>query len=189
MALLALAIPDVVAASPPFPEAIRADLSLVYSLGTAACLTSPTAACHCTICHMTNMGGVGTVVTSFGKSMKAAGLTLENKDSLKAALTTLDVNKTDSDCDGTPDVEQIKQGRDPGTGAYIDGSGKPTPPEMGCASASPTVAYGCGAQVARVPASWPGAAAFAAALGLALACRRPTRRWRRQGTEHRRASP
>jgi MYXO-CTERM domain-containing protein len=179
IALLALAVPAPATASPPFPEAIKADLSLTYTLGTSACLMSPTSDCHCTICHMSNSGGVGTVVHPFGMSMKMAGLMLENTDSLKTALMTLDANKTDSDCDGVPDIEQLKAGRDPNTGVFIDGSGMPAPAnDVGCTNAGPTVAYGCGAQLARTPASWPGAAAL---VGLALAFRlRLARRLRRR---------
>ncbi len=82
--------------------------------------------------------------------------------------------KTDSDCDGVPDIEQLQQGRDPNTGAFIDGSGMTAPPEPGCGAVVPS--YGCGAQLARVGAPWQGAAAVIAALGVSLARQRRRRR-------------
>jgi len=174
VAILVAAAPGLATASPPFPEAIKADLSLTYSLGTAACLTTTTPDCHCTICHTGVMGGAGTSKQPFAVAMKTAGLQIENVASLQAALAALEAQKTDTDCDGTPDIEQLKQGRDPNTGAYIDGSGRPTPPATPCMSASggDQPAFGCGAQLARAPAPWQGAATLLAALGAALARRR-----------------
>jgi hypothetical protein len=145
-------------ASPTFPPAIKSDLSLSYDLGTT----------HCVICHQTNSGGIGTVVHPFGLAMKAAGLHLEDLTSLQNALNTLDANKTDSDCDGTPDIEQIKMGRDPNPpGDYIDGSNMTAPADPGCMGGSQMLvpAYGCAAQLSRAPAAWPGAAVVVALLG------------------------
>jgi hypothetical protein len=147
------------AATPTFPDAIRKDLSLSYDLGVT----------HCIICHQTNGGGIGTVVHPFGIAMKAAGLHDGDTMSLQNALNALEASKTDSDCDGTPDIEQLKMGRDPNPpGEYIDSSGRTAPPDPGCMSgggfAVPT--FGCGAQLSRAPAAWPGAAAVAAVVGL-----------------------
>jgi len=168
IALLVAAASGSAAASPTYPADIKTDLSLTYDLGTT----------HCTICHATNAGGIGTVVQPFGKAMKAAGLTLENPPALQTALTTLDAAMTDSDCDGVPDIEQLKAGRDPNTGAYIDGSGRTAPADPGCAGATPseTPVYGCFARIAPPPATpwWPGAAALLG--GLALAFGRRARR-------------
>ena len=170
LALLVAAAPRAASASPSFPDDIKADLSLGYSLGTT----------HCTICHRTNLGGVGTVIQPFGVAMKAAGLMQLDDPTVQAALDTLDANKTDSDCDGVPDVEQLEQGRDPNTGEYIDGSGRPTPvPDggvEGCpmGNAAPTTAYGCGAQLAPAAAGSAGAwsAGILAAIMLAASLRR-----------------
>src|SRR4051812_25530807 len=95
LAILVTAAPALAAASPPFPEAIRADLKLPYSLGTSACLTKVTSDCHCTICHQTNSGGANTVTQPFGKAMKTAGLGEEDTDSLQTALTALQMAGTD----------------------------------------------------------------------------------------------
>jgi hypothetical protein len=150
-------------ASPTFPAGIKADLSLSYDLGTT----------HCIICHQTNGGGIGTVIHPFGLAMKAAGLHLEDLTSLQNALNTLEKNGTDSDCDGTPDIEQIKMGRDPNPpGEYINGSTMTAPNDPGCsmadggADAILVPAYGCAAQLAPAPAAWPSAAAVVALLGL-----------------------
>jgi hypothetical protein len=144
-------------ASPTFPAAIKTDLNLSYDLGTT----------HCIICHQSNTGGIGTVVHPFVLAMKAAGLHLEDLTSLQNALTTLDMNGTDSDCDHTPDIEQIKMGRDPNPpGEYIDGSNMTAPADPGCMGGGQLVpAYGCAAQLSRAPAAWPGAIAIVALLG------------------------
>ncbi len=78
IALLVAVAPSLAAASPTYPQLIATQLKLKYSLGTDACLSDPTPACHCTICHATNTGGVGTAIQPFGVAMKMAGLTLEN---------------------------------------------------------------------------------------------------------------
>ncbi len=175
IAILIAAAPGLAAASPPFPQAIVSDLGLTYSLGTPACQTSATPDCHCTICHSSDSGGVGTVVQPFGKAMKMANLVLENTQSLQMALSSLQSQMTDSDCDGIPDIQQLKDGRDPNPpGEYIDMSGKTAPPEMGCSNAEQP-AFGCGAQLSPVPAPWQGAAAVLAILGASLVRRRS--RW------------
>jgi hypothetical protein len=155
-ALAALSFaPRAASASPGYPGLIDEDLKLTYDLGTT----------HCTFCHATNSGGVGTVVQPFGVAMKAAGLTMENPPSLQNALTTMGDGGTDSDCDGTPDVQQIEEGRDPNTGVYVDGSGRTAPAVPGCVAAGPTGGslpeYGCVAQLA------PGAAG-ATSMGSAM---------------------
>jgi hypothetical protein len=170
IALLAGAAPGVANASPTYPADIKADLGLTYDLGTM----------HCTICHESNLGGVGTVVQPFGLNMKAAGLTLEAPDKLMAALMALQAMKTDSDCDGTPDITQLKNGRDPNPpGEYVDGSGRMwTMPDSGCGN---TVAYGCGAHLARGPAGWEGAAAILVGVGFAAVRRTRRKRSRLSG--------
>jgi hypothetical protein len=164
--LLTLAAPRLAGASPIFPDAIKTDLSLTYSLGTT----------HCIICHASNTGGVGTVVSPFGLAMRAAGLKLENTASLQTALQTLDADKTDSDCNGTPDIEQLKAGQDPNTGAFIDGSGHTSPAPSMCTNAETGPIPGCGAQLSRGPTPWQGAVVLLATLGAVLA-RRECRRY------------
>src|SRR5262249_12488619 len=134
IALLVAAAPALAAASPIFPAEVKQHLSLSYDLGTT----------HCTICHQNNSGGVGTATQPFGAAIKKAGAVLENTSSLDTALDTVKMEMIDSDCDQTPDIQQLQEGRDPNTGAYIDGSGKPTPAEKGCGATPPVdaPAYG-----------------------------------------------
>lgn len=153
-ALFVLAVPSLAAASPTFPFAIKSDLSLSYDLGTD----------HCTICHATNLGGLGTVVTPFGEAMQAAGLVAEDTTSLQKALDTLEANGTDSDHNGVPDIEELKAGEDPNTGQDISGATGTSGPS-----------FGCGAQLSRAPAPWEGAAALLATLGAMLVRRRRSR--------------
>jgi MYXO-CTERM domain-containing protein len=163
-------------ASPTFPAAITSDLSLTYTLGASDCI----------ICHNSLAGGIGTVVHPFGLAMKAAGLQLENLASLQTALNTLEANKTDSDCDGTPDIEQIKMGRDPNApGEYLNGSSMTAPVDPGCTGADAGAdavlvpAYGCAAQLSRAPAAWPSAVAVIALFGALSGQRRRNRKTRR----------
>lgn len=176
LALIALSLavltPAAAQATASFPFTVQADLSLSYEP-------------PCTICHDTLSGGTGTVTRDFGKAMRTHGLAAGNTDSVGSALTGLETDNVDSDCDGTIDVQQLKDGRDPNTGEYIDGSGKPKPDSDAgpCAAAdggdSTEPAYGCGAQISNapvVPSAWAVVAALGTIFGLALSRRRrPTR--------------
>ena len=149
-------------ASPIFPAAVQKDLSLSY--------TPP-----CTICHTSAVGNISTAVQPFALAMRGAGLVLEDTSSLQTALMTLEAEKTDSDCDGTPEIQQLEDGRDPNApGDYIDGSSKAAPADPGCMSEGEAVVpeFGCGAQLSRPPASWRGAAVLALLIGLSLFGRR-----------------
>ncbi len=103
------------AAMVTFPAEIQKHLNLSY--------TPP-----CTLCHATLAGG-GPIATKFGQSMVAAGLTV-NIATLDPALDTLNTNKTDSDGDGTPDIQALQAGIDPSTGV-----------------SAPAERYGCGARI------------------------------------------
>lgn len=165
VAAIALA-PRIAAANPLFPSAVQAHLGLPY--------LPP-----CTICHPNDLGGLGTAVKPFAIAMKGQGLTDPDPSTVGPALDALDAMMTDSDCNGIPDVEQLKDGRDPNApGDYIDGSGKTAPPETGCSS-SITTAYGCGAQLAPAAPSdgaAPLIAALVTVLGAALTRGRPRSR-------------
>jgi hypothetical protein len=90
---------------------------------------------QCTLCHGSISGG-GAIVQPFGNSMLAAGLTMSGGSSLTNALDTLAKNKTDSDGDGAPDIDELKAGANPNPDK--------TPPE-----------YGCGAKIAPgSPVGW-----------------------------------
>lgn len=109
------------AASATFPGTIQAQLGL----------TSPPG---CTLCHRSDLGGAGTVISPFGRTMvNHFGLTGSNIDALKGALAGSDAEHLDSDGDGAPDIEELRAGSDPNVGL----SGEPAPlgvplPETGC---------------------------------------------------------
>ena len=102
-------------ASSIFPPEIRAHLSLSYTP-------------DCSLCHSNGQTGFGTVNTPFGKSMRARGLVAQNLQSLDTALDALAAEKTDSDGDGVPDIDELKAGTDPN----VAGGGNYPPPSYGC---------------------------------------------------------
>lgn len=165
---IALLTPAVASATSSFPGAVEAHLSLTY--------TPP-----CTICHTTLSGGTGTVTKDFGKSMRQNGLVSGSTDSVNAGLDALDGANVDSDCDDVNDVQQLKEGREPNTGEFIDGSGNAKPDNAGCApgtGGSVDPAYGCGAQLANgsvTGSPWGAVAALATILGLGASRRRRRR--------------
>jgi len=82
----------------------------------------------CTLCHNVPTGGYGTVTTPFGVSMLGRGLKAQNVPSLHTALDALAAEKTDSDKDGVPDIEELKAGTNPN----VPGGGSVPPPTYGC---------------------------------------------------------
>jgi hypothetical protein len=138
---LSLLVTSPTFAMPTFPAEIQAHLKLNY--------TPP-----CTFCHATQQGG-GPVTTKFALSMQAAGLT-SNIATLDPALDKLNADHTDSDGDGTPDIQQIEMGLDPSTGA----------------APGPTERYGCGARMAVSPVRSKDSFVLAlCAMGLVAAAR------------------
>jgi hypothetical protein len=132
-------------ATPNFPDEIRAHLTLA---------ASP----PCAICHQGGVTGLGTVTTPFGKSMRAHGLVPFDIGTLDRALDQMASQHVDSVGDGTPDIDDLKAGRDPNR---PDGDG-------GIAFDEPLVpAYGCGARVA--PQGDVGAFGAGAAVAAVLA--------------------
>ena len=111
-------------ASANYPANMRTDLGLAAQPA-------------CTLCHRSDVGGIGTVVTPFGRTlMNRYGLTAGNVNGLEAALTGDDGEHFDSDGDGIPDIDELKAGMDPNVGM----SGAPPPsdvplPQTGCAFA------------------------------------------------------
>jgi hypothetical protein len=175
-ALLVGMTPGLASAFNTFPPWIQTQLDLGYTLT------------YCQICHNNPLGGIGTVTMPFGVAMKTEGNLVfsSTQAEVDAALADVAKNMIDSDCNGIPDIQQLKDGRNPNPpGQYIDDSGRPTPddePDGGCAGtgAPPPpnpVLYGCGAQLAPAAPSWEGASAagLVAVLGLARALR-PRRR-------------
>jgi MYXO-CTERM domain-containing protein len=126
-------------ASPNYPAEIQKQLGLSYTPS-------------CAICHQNGVTGTGTVTTLFGQAMRAHGLVAGNIASLDTALAALEAEGTDSDGDGVPDIQELKNGTNP------NGTGSATPPT-----------YGCFSVTGQGPGTWSGVAwllALAAAFGL-----------------------
>ena len=109
-------------ASPPYPAVVQEQWALP---------TTPA----CTLCHATDSGGTGTVVTYFGRQMQAFGLRAEDESSLIAALARDKTEHTDSDGDGEPDYDALVSAKSPNSGPGPKGGGPPAP-EWGCAMGS-----------------------------------------------------
>lgn len=140
LALLGAASPAL--ATPNFPPRIQAELGLG-------------AAPACTLCHE-GPTQRGTVTTPFGVSMLSRGLDAYDEQLLVNALLALDGEGKDSDGDGAPDIDELRQGDDPNAGP---GGDAPIVPDYGCSVAAP-------------PGQRPGGGALSAwapALLLALA--------------------
>jgi hypothetical protein len=90
----------------------------------------------CSLCHEKGNTGSGTVVTSFGWSMRGKGLVVDDPSSIDRALDALRAAKTDSDGDGVPDVDELVAGTDPNSAASVripDGKD----PGYGCGGEAP----------------------------------------------------
>lgn len=125
--------------SPQFPAEIESYLNLPC--------TPP-----CTICHLTNQGGVGTATMDFGMAAKQNGLVPQDVGSLQNALDAMDAAGVDSDGDGTPDIQELEQGTDPNPGG-----------QAFCQVAQPV--YGCSTSGGRGAGAWA-IALVLAAIGL-----------------------
>ena len=139
---LLLALPRVAYADPTYPAEIQAHLGLTY--------TPP-----CTLCHATSSGGIGTVKKPFGEAMLAAGLTTDIA-TLDPALDALAAAGTDTDGAGISDIQQLKEGIDPNTGA----------------SNVETEHFGCGLHIAQRRSNGLGQSLVAASLVLLVLSRR-----------------
>jgi hypothetical protein len=102
-------------ASSIYPPEIRAHLGLSYTP-------------DCSVCHANGQTGFGTVTTPFGTSMRSRGLVSQNIASLDTALDALAAERTDSDHDGVPDIDELEAGSDPN----VAGGGSVPPPSYGC---------------------------------------------------------
>ncbi len=142
-----LALTRLAWADPTYPAEIQSHLGLSY-------------APPCTLCHSSNAGGLGTVVTPFGKAMRSAGLTTDIA-TLDPALDALAKANVDSNGDGIPDIQQLKAGSDPNTGASL----KNIEPEQ----------FGCGARIAPRRAASSGKAFVLLGLVLLILSRRDRR--------------
>jgi len=145
---LLLALPHIARAEPAYPSDIQSHLGLGY--------TPP-----CTVCHATNSGGLGTISTPFGKALQAHGLTT-NSATLDPALDALASTNNDSDGNSVPDIQQLKNGNDPNTGAPL--------------SNVEPLQFGCGAHIAKQRTGLSGQGLVLVSLALFVLCRRIGRR-------------
>lgn len=103
-------------ATPAFPGVIARELELA----------APPA---CDLCHAGGVTRRGTVTTPFGTTMRSRGLVAYDERSLATALKAISAENKDSDEDGTPDVQELKEGLNPNLATGEDFP----PPEYGCA--------------------------------------------------------
>jgi hypothetical protein len=149
--LLAIFSPATARASTTFPEALRKKLELDAIVGPEP---------GCQLCHSSDAGGLKTAVKPFGRAVGAAGAVGASIPSLLAALDTLDDERTDSDHDGAPDIDELRAGSNPNVGADGSFADEVPLPETGCAVAR---------SAAGVPPFW-------LLLALLLGARRLSRR-------------
>lgn len=112
--------------SATFPEALRKKLDLAEIAGPAP---------GCRLCHQTDAGGLKTATKPLGRSLLAAGVAGANVPSLLAGLDTLEADGTDSDRDGSSDIDELVAGTDPNVAVSDDGApiAEEVPlPETGC---------------------------------------------------------
>ncbi|MEP7050420.1 MAG: hypothetical protein ABJB12_08715 [Pseudomonadota bacterium] len=163
--LAVLSAPSSAEASQNYPPFLQT--ALEKQLQVALCVP------QCTACHLTNLGGFGTL-NAFGLNLKSVGgLTAGSKDSgvVATAVTKYFTAQPagDSDHDGTSDADEIKLGDSPAVAG-----------ERGQSLFCPDIKYGCGGgRIAAAPARNDQPALFAAglvAVGLSAAMRRRQRR-------------
>ncbi|MGA3123709.1 MAG: thrombospondin type 3 repeat-containing protein [Polyangiaceae bacterium] len=90
-------------ASRSLPRNIQSDVGLNYQP-------------PCSICHQYGKTGDGTAIEPFAWSMRARGLTGSRK-TLTPALDADESDRVDSDGDGIPDIEELRNGTDPNSPA------------------------------------------------------------------------
>jgi hypothetical protein len=134
-------------ATPEYPPTLDAVLST-----PAMTVRCPNPQFRCLICHTTARGGQGTAEQVFAERLSDFGLNRGNDASLlRSALAQLSETE-DSDDDGTPDKEELRE------------CGNPSGDSLG---AGPE--YGCdGAQLAPVTGHSPGLPLLAAGVATLL---------------------
>jgi len=104
-------------ASPSFPAVVAEELAMPCTP-------------NCMLCHETVAGGTGTATQPFASTCMSAGMMIGDDASMAEALATIEADGTDTDGDGTPDIEALRAGRNPNPGG-----------DDFCATAQPQ--YGC----------------------------------------------
>jgi MYXO-CTERM domain-containing protein len=91
-------------ATAEFPGLIVSHLNIVCSDGGTPIWDGN----GCTICHLTNNGGLGTVQHPFGANLKAEGLSAFNDSELTKLLDEQKTALDDFNCDGIPDIQELE---------------------------------------------------------------------------------
>jgi hypothetical protein len=177
----ALLLPTRARATAEFPQQMVSDLGI-------SCSNPIWDGSGCTVCHDSNNGGLGTATKPFGVWTKQNGLTPFNDAKLAALLQQLQnesPHTTDTNCDGTPDIDQLENCQ------WLDLASQNQCSTGGDAGIPIGVYYGCQAAPAvgdgggpALPAS--ATLAFAGVLAGALV---KARRRKRSGDPSRRSSP
>ena len=152
-------------ATPNFPPGIEQDLDLK---------TAP----DCALCHTDgDQGGLGTVNTPFGKTIRAQGVVAYDTASLQKALTQMEADEVNSAGACLDDIDELKSGGDPNEaaapGSCGDGGSSETESANGSGPASPSASSGCA--IARASQNASFSAVFAIGAALFLARRRRNR--------------
>lgn len=145
-----LVVPDA-AASQNFPKVVQSELGLK---------TAP----ECTICHMDNNGGEGSAKQPFALALQRLGAVKKNDGLLIEALREAEARGIDSDGDCTPDIDELRAGKNPNVFDKADGGSEPdgghsttscSPPpplppllETGCSAAPRGTSHPCAAALA-----------------------------------------
>ncbi|MBM4390192.1 MAG: hypothetical protein FJ090_03645 [Deltaproteobacteria bacterium] len=111
-------------ASPSFPAVVAEELAM-------PCTPS------CILCHETAAGGTGTASQDFAGACMSAGMMVADDASMAESLATLEAEGTDTDGDGTPDIEELRGGQNPNPGGE-DFCAVPQP-QYGCFQGSAIV--------------------------------------------------
>lgn len=109
-----------------------AEASTGYPQAISEALTMPCAP-PCIICHATNAGGKGTIVTQFGKTAMTLGLTGgEQLDLLRTTLQKMAQMGINSDADPEIDTDELTVGTDPS----VVGGDVCNGPKYGCGAST-----------------------------------------------------
>jgi hypothetical protein len=152
---IALLVTGHAEANPGFPNEIATHLKL--TCGTP----------DCTLCHSGDLGQCGTIIRPFGKWLMSQSLTctdggnVYNVSAIDPLLDEAEGTALDSNCDGTPDIEQIKMCD--WQALEQNNCGADGGPTNGGAQAVENVIYGCSTAPAPL---WPGVAGFGVAGAL-----------------------